>query len=517
MPAMAAWWSWGERPARVQADATRILSDLERRWGPLPERVDVRVALPRSNAEMIAKLKDALGAVFVREDAEARLAHAIGQSYPELFDARRGVLRRAPIAVIMPTLVEHVAAALRVARPLGLAVLPYGGGSSVTGGVAGPDDPYIALSLRGLHELRRVDRTSLVAVVDSGASGPELEAALAQQGVTLGHYPQSFERSTVGGWIATRSVGQLSTGVGSIADLLVGLRAIAPIGDVVLPAQPAASEGIDLQELLLGSEGRIAVITEATLRVRPLPEERRTFAWRCASFAEGADLVRAILQEGIAPELVRLSDEVESAMLGLAGSLLLVGVEGTARRVASASAQIGALVGTRAAALDASVAARWYETRFDAPYLRDALLERDVIADSLETATLWSGLGELYARTRMAIARTLDPGGRTIVLCHLSHAYATGASLYFTFLAPGGDDALARWISAKRAALDAIVAAGGVVSHHHGIGRDHREWLARRYGNVAKIADTVANAFDPTRVLAANRPGRVRTTLEGAR
>ena len=493
---MAAWWSWGERPARVQAEASRILTDLERTWGPLPSNVDVRVALPRSQPEVVQQLREAVGAVSVHDEAEARMRHAIGQSYPELLDARRGTLRHAPLAVVMPTLGEHITATLKAVRPLGLAVLPYGGGTSVTGGVAGPDDPYIVLSLRGMRALRRVDRASLVATVDAGMNGTELEA----------------------GRVATRSVGQFSTGVGSIAELVAGLRAISPTGDIVLPAQPAASEGIDLRELLLGSEGRCAVITEATLRVRPRPEEQRVAAWRCASFAEGAEVIRALLQEGVAPELVRLSDDVESAMLGVpSGALLLIGAEGTANDVASMAERVGAVIGTRASPLDAPLAARWYETRFDAPFLRDALIERDVIADSLETAALWSDLMELYVKTRGAIARALDPGGRTIVLCHVSHAYATGASLYFTFLAPGGDDALARWTAAKRAALDAIVANGGVVSHHHGVGRDHREWLAKRYGNATRIVDAIAAAFDPTRMLAANRAGPVRTMPAAAR
>jgi len=495
-----------------------MIGDLEKTWGPLPASVDVRVALPRSNAETVAKLRDALGAVFVRDDADTRMRHAIGQSYPELFDARHGQLRRVPIAVVMPTLVEHITATLRVAKALGLAVLPYGGGTSVTGGVAGPNDPYVVISMRGLRAVRRVDRASLVATVDAGANGVGLEAALHQQGVTLGHYPQSFERSTVGGWIATRSVGQLSTGVGSIADLVAGMRALSPGGDINLPAQPPASEGIDLRDLLIGSEGRCAIITEATLRVRPMPEERKATAWRCGSFFEGVELVRTLLQQGVAPDLVRLSDEVESALLGLpGGALLILGAEGAKEPVAHVTDHVAHIVGAKAVALDAGIATRWYETRFDAPYVRDALLERDVIADSLETAALWSALPDVYARTRLAIARGLDPRGRTIVLCHLSHAYETGASLYFTFLAPGGEDSVVRWSAAKRAALDAIVESGGVVSHHHGVGRDHREWLSKRYGSATRVVDAVAAAFDPNKVLAANRAGPVRTTPAAAR
>jgi alkyldihydroxyacetonephosphate synthase len=205
-------------------------------------------------------------------------------------------------------------------------------------------------------------------------------------------------------------------------------------------------------------------------------------------------------------------------MLGLAtGALLLVGAEGTAREVASLTERVASTIGGDASALDTFQAERWYQTRFDAPYLRDAMLEHGVIADSLETAALWSELPALYAATRSAIARALYPSGRAIVLCHISHAYATGASLYFTFLAPGGDDALARWSAAKRGALDAIVANGGVVSHHHGVGRDHREWLAKRYGSATRIVDAIAAAFDPGRMLAANRAGPVRTTPAASR
>jgi alkyldihydroxyacetonephosphate synthase len=288
---------------------------------------------------------------------------------------------------------------------------------------------------------------------------------------------------------------------------------------MVLPAQPRASEGPELRELLLGSEGRFAVITDAALRVRPRPEARSARAWRCASFLDGADALRRMLQAEIAPPLVRLSDEVESAMLGVSGgALLLTGVEGAAHDVPRLEERIASTIAAGAASLDRTVAERWFDTRFDAPYLRDALLERDVLADSLETAALWSDLATVYERVRAALAGALDPNGRALVLCHISHAYAIGASLYFTFLAPGGHDAEARWRSAKRAALDAIVGNGGVVSHHHGIGRDHREWLAKRYGSsAARAIDAVASAFDPNGVLAGNRPARVRTMLEASR
>ena len=516
---MATWWGWGERDARLEAGANAVIAELERRWGPLPRAPESAITLAPTDQRIVATLRDRLGRDLVREDDDARRCHSIGQSYPELRDARRGRVARAPLAVVVPRSSGEVKAALAAAQAIGIAALPYGGGTSVTGGVAGPDDPYVVVSLRAMRSLQDVDAASQLARVDAGMTGPELEAALASHGLTLGHYPQSFERSTVGGWIATRSVGQLSTGVGSIADLAVGMRVVAPTGDVVLPAQPPASEGPDLRELMLGSEGRFGVITDATLRVRPRPETRRADAWLCASFAEGADVVRRLLQSGIAPEMARLSDEVESAMQGVpGGALLVIAHEGSAADVERVAQRVASVVGSAARSLGSAAAMRWYETRYDAPYLRDALLERDVLADSLETATTWSRLADVYAATRRALASRLDAQGRAIVLCHLSHAYAIGASLYFTFLAPGGDDAEVRWREAKRAALDAIVGNGGVVSHHHGIGRDHREWVADRYGGyAARVVDGVATAFDPGRVLAGNRPGRARTTPEGGR
>ena len=507
------WWGWGERPARVDADAGRVIAGLEKRWGPLPRTAERAPKAPATDPDTVALLRDALGADVVRDDDQIRIQHAIGQSYPELHDAQRGVIARMPIAVLTPTTTDNVKAALSAAAERRLAALPYGGGTSVTSGVAGPDDPYVVLSLRGMRTLRAVDRTSLVATADAGMTGVELEAALAAHGLTLGHYPQSFERSTVGGWIATRSVGQLSTGLGAIADLVTGMRAVTPL-DVVLPSQPRASEGPDLREIFLGSEGRFGVITEAYLRVRPRPESRHAEAWLCASFDAGADAIRRLLQGGIAPSLVRLSDEVETAMLGVTGgALLLTGVEGSTQEVALTRGRIASAVGPTARSLGADVATRWYETRFDAPYLRDALLERDVLADSLETATTWSQLTQLYSSVREALARALDPHGRAVVLCHISHVYAIGASLYFTFLAPGGDGAQDRWVAAKDAALRAITAHGGVISHHHGVGRDHRAAVTNRYGGYAhRVVDAIASVFDPNSVLAANRPGRARTT-----
>jgi alkyldihydroxyacetonephosphate synthase len=500
-----AWWAWGARPARVDADAAGLIAELESRWTNelmLPREP----SLARPDDQLVARLRDRLGEEAVRDDDATRARHAIGQSFRELAEAQRGIVPDPPIAVVTARSQQHVAAALAACGSMGLTVVPFGGGTSVTGGVAGPGVPHIALSIRGLATLRSVDRVSLVATADAGMLGPELEAALAPHGLTLGHYPQSFERSTVGGWVATRSAGQFSTGVGAIADLVVGLRATAPRGEVVIPAMPPSAEGPGLLQAIVGSEGHYGVITEASLRVRPA-ERTAGAAWLFPSFADGASVVRSLLQAGPAPALVRLSDEDETrALARTSGALLLVGASGPAAEVSATLEAVGRAIGPRGKAIGVAAYDRWYATRYDAPYLRDALLERGMIADSLETSTLWTQLSTVHNAVRAALGRALDPSGRAFVVCHLSHAYPTGASLYFTFVAPGGEDRVQRWWTAKRAALDAMLANGATVSHHHGIGRDHRDWQARRLGETGMAAiDAVARELDPDRVLAANR------------
>ena len=504
--ATAAWWGWGARPTRVEDDAAALIAQIEKAWRG--EDVASREpSLPASDTALVAKLRDRLGRDAVRDDAETRARHAIGQSYRELALAQRGVVRDPPVAVVTARSREHVAETLAVCTSLGLAVVPFGGGTSVTGGVAGPDARHVALSLRGLATLRDVDPISFVATADAGMLGPELEDALARHGLTLGHFPQSFERSTVGGWVATRSAGQFSTGVGAIDDLVVGLHAVAPRGEIVIPAMPPSAEGPDLLQMVVGSEGRYGVITDVALRVRAAPERTAGAAWLLSSFEEGAFAVRSLMQVGPVPALVRLSDPFETRMLARTdGALLLVAASGTAAEVALTLDGAGRTIGARGKALGSAPYDRWYATRYDAPYLRDALLERGTIADSLETSTLWTNLGTVQGAVREALSKALDPQGRALVLCHLSHAYATGASLYFTFVAPGGDDAVDRWWAAKRAALDAMLANGATASHHHGIGRDHREWQARRLGETGmRAVDAVAEALDPDRVLAGNR------------
>ncbi|HEX8781512.1 MAG TPA: FAD-binding oxidoreductase, partial [Nocardioides sp.] len=366
-----------------------------------------------------------------------------------------------------------------------------------------------------MKRLLDVDEESMTAVLEPGLRGPEAEALLAAHGLTIGHFPQSFQHATIGGFAATRSSGQSSAGYGRFDALVVGLTAATPRGRLELGSAPASAAGPDLRQLLLGSEGAFGVITSVTVRVRRLPETTVYEGWRWDSFAAGADAMRALAQAGVLPTVIRLSDEAETAVNladpdavggaagggGEGGCLMIVGHEGTPRLVeARRSLTATLLTDLGGTPVGEEAGRRWVEGRFDAPYLRDSLLDVGVLVETLETATFWSRRDELYRSVKAALETALGEG--TLVLCHVSHVYETGCSLYFTVATPGGDQPLERWRQAKRAANDAIVACGATITHHHAVGTDHRDWLAAEIGAVGVEAlRAVKAALDPAGVL----------------
>jgi alkyldihydroxyacetonephosphate synthase len=453
-----------------------------------------------------------------------RLAHARGQGLTDLVRLRTATLAAAPDGVARPADAGEVADLLAACARSGIAVVPWGGGTSVTGGLnlvpGGP--PAVALDLERCSGLADLDEVSGLATFGAGTPGPALEAALAVRGFTLGHFPQSFELSTLGGWIATRAAGQESLGCGRIEDLLAGCSAVAPAGPLEIPARPAAAAGPDPRELLLGSEGRLAVILRATVRVRPAPERRPVRAWLLPDWPAGLVGARALVGSALPLALLRLSDEPETEVamaVGLGGHpatqallsgwlrlrrrsgwgcLLLVGAQGAPARVARTLAAVDDLLGEhRAIALGGSPGRHWLRDRFRHPYLRDALLDRGIATDTFETACPWSRLAAVRDSVRAAVAAPL--------LCHLSHAYRDGASLYFTLFFPcagSADETVARWAALKRRATEALLAAGGVLSHHHGVGAWHAPWYERAVGTAARAAvAAAARALDPAGIL----------------
>jgi alkyldihydroxyacetonephosphate synthase len=465
-------------------------------------------------AEAIAAFAGVVGPGHVLTDDESRRLRTRGKSTPDLLRARAGDLDDAPDAVVRPGSAAEVQQILTVAGAQRIALVPFGGGTSVVGGLVARREGYagvVSLDLGRMKRLVAVDRESMTATLEPGLRGPEAEALLAERGMRLGHFPQSFEYASIGGFAATRSSGQASAGYGRFDALVVGLEVATPAGAVSLGHAPASAAGPDLRQLFLGSEGALGVITSVTVRVRALPEVTAYEGWHWPSFDEGTAALRALAQSGLLPTVLRLSDEHETA-LNLAdpgsigdssagGCLMIVGYEGTPSGVEARRTAVTALLadlGGTAAGEEPGRA--WSAGRFDAPYLRDSMLDVGVLVETLETAAYWSRLPEVYDAVSAALTTAL--GDPAMVLCHVSHVYETGASLYFTVAAPEGDDPLARWAAAKRAAMDAIVATGATITHHHAVGTDHLPWLESEIGPVGVAVLRAAKAaLDPDGIL----------------
>jgi alkyldihydroxyacetonephosphate synthase len=535
------WWGWGEDGHDAPlGDAALAL--LEQRIGPLPAGrrdpvalADVRLSEPALPAAARERLAAVVGAEHVCDDRLTRVSHAAGRGYHDLVRLRAGDASGAPDAVVYPGRAEEVAALLRACAELGVAVVPWGGGTSVVGGVEplrGRFPAVIALDLARMDRLLAVDPLSLTATVQPGMTGPALEQALAEHALTLGHFPQSFEYSTVGGWVATRSAGQASTGYGRIDALVLALQVATPSGELLLRPVPASAAGPSLRELLVGSEGTLGVICEVTLRVRARPSVRRYEGFSLPSLAVGVDAFRTLVQEGAAPDVMRLSDPFETQVsLALSGGgaatrvlgaylrarghrngcLTILGWAGTAeaelrRRRAAA---VRGLRAHGAVALGTPVGHAWEHGRFHAPYLRDELLAHGVLVETLETATTWARLLELHDAVAAALDGALRGRGTPpVVMSHVSHVYRAGASLYFTFVARQEAGAeLEQWHAAKAAACEAILDHGGTITHHHAVGRDHAPWLPGEVGELGvELLRGAKATLDPAGIM---NPGKL--------
>lgn len=521
------WRGWGD-PALATPLPAPVVDLLQQLLGvsaaadrPV-ELAQVTVPDTALSPETHAELAAAVGAQHVLDDPETRIRHTRGKSTADLLRIRAGDAADAPDAVVQPGSHAEVARVLEICAAHRVAAVPFGGGTSVVGGLAPRRDPYravIAIDLRRMDRLVGVDAESRLATFEPGVRAPQAEALLRDHGFTLGHYPQSYEWASIGGFAATRSSGQASAGYGRFDDLVVQVRAATPAGTLDLGRAPRSAAGPDLRQLVLGSEGAFGIITSVTVQVRPAPETTGYEAWRFDTFAAGLAAVRRLAQDGPLPTVVRLSDEAEtavglaqptrltepgSALAGESGCLLVAGYEGTAGAVAACRADVAAVLdATGAEPLGTEPGEGWARGRFAAPYLRDALLDAGALAETLETGAFWSTLPRLYGAVRDALTTALArPGGQPLVLCHVSHVYPAGASLYFTVVCAQDADPVAQWGRAKDAANEAIIAAGGTISHHHGVGTDHRDRLAAEVGPLGvAVLRAVKERLDPAGVL----------------
>ncbi len=422
-----------------------------------------------------------------------------------------------------PSTKNEVTAILRLCGQRSIAVVPFGGGTSVVGGLdplRGQFKAVISLDLRRLNELHSLDEVSGEAELGAGVTGPDAERLLGERGFSLGHFPQSFQFATIGGFAATRSSGQDSAGYGRFNDMVRGLRAITPAGVLDLGRAPESAAGPDLRQLLIGSEGVFGIITRVRVRVHPAPAATRYEAWSFPDFATGADGLRAVAQTGTGPTVLRLSDEAETGVnlattesIGensvTGGCLAITVFEGSEEHVESRHAETRALLLAKGGtSLGEAPARAWEHGRFNAPYLRDSLLSAGALCETLETATNWSNVPALKSAVTEALTTALaETGTPALVLCHISHVYPTGASLYFTVVAGQRGNPIEQWRKAKTAASDAMVRTGATITHHHAVGADHRPWMRDEVGDLGvQVLQAVKATLDPAGIL---NPGKL--------
>ncbi len=548
------WWGWGSDSASFDMDGRpELWKWIEDVVGfPLsrptfePLDRDTVVLPPRQiDAALERTLREVLRPEQVRTDDDDRLEHTFGRSYRDLVRLRAGSVGAAPDLVVYPESRADVESVVIACREHDAALIPFGGGTNVVGAVEHRDArgrPRVTLDMRRMARLISVDAGSMTAELEAGMFGPQVEEALAEHGLALGHHPDSFVYSTLGGWVATRSAGSHSNAYGKIEDMVVALKMVTPTGLLETRAFPATSHGPDWNRLVLGSEGALGVITSVTVRVHPIPEFEEYRMVLFHSFEDGVAALKECVDRGLTPSVARLSDEQETELMFVAkpprsgwkalvervgrrflewrgydrpaaAILAFEGPEETARHRRRGALRIcrrhgGMDVGT-------GPGEAWKKSRYDVPYLRDFLMDYGAVADSLETATLWSQVMPLYREARTAIEACVGQtaGGKGYVGCHLSHLYETGACIYFTvaFQAAAGsspEDMSRQYSDLKAATTEAFLKNGGTLSHHHAVGYEHYRWMEREHTEVARRAfRSMKETLDPMGIMSPGNLG----------
>ena len=517
-PMFPAMWGTPDEAKDLGDGIRGLLRDVLGVSADTAPRLDTAALAPRpsrlSGADLDA-LRDLLGADAVSTDDEQRLRRARGKSTPDLLGWRLDPTPPSPDAVVAPGTDEAVVALLDWCGREDVAVVPFGGGTSVVGGLdpeTGGHRAVLAVDVARFDALESLDEESGEAVFGAGVTGPRAEELLGARGWELGHYPQSFRYATLGGFAMTRSSGQDSAGYGRFDQMVTGLTVVTPVGVVEAGRAPASAAGPDLKQWLMGSEGAFGVCTRVRVRVHRAPETTRHEAFSFPDFATGAAALREATRRGTGATVLRLSDETETAVnlattdkIGddekVEGCLCLVLCQGAPEHVERAAAETReVLLAAGGRSLGAEPAESWEHGRFGAPVLRDALLDEGALCETLETAGSWAILPALRDAVTQAITTSLEESGTpALVMCHISHVYPTGASLYFTVVAgQRGEDPIAQWRTAKDAASRAILATGGTITHHHAAGADHRPYLTEEIGEVGvTMLRAVKQALDP--------------------
>jgi len=529
---MRRWNGWGD-PQISHPLPTGALSLLELSLGSGSLIPDVAFETVLNSVPVSTLPPDDL----LSTDAEVRLRHARGQSLPDWIALRTGEIDTFPDAVTFPSCVKEIRDLFNIARQTDAIIIPYGGGTSVVGHINPPvsEKPVITLDTRGMNQMMDLDTHSHLATFQAGVSGPEVEKCLAEHGYTLGHFPQSWEQSTLGGWIATRSSGQQSLLYGRIENLFAGGHIETPVGDMEIRALPASAAGPDLREIILGSEGRFGVITDAVVRVSPIPEREIFGAVFFKDINSGVRAVRALAGENSLASMIRLSDAQETATtLALSGKetwvdladfglslvghknikkcLMIYGLTGSQAEVRGSRSRVKEIVRAFGGLpIDMMIGDLWKKSRFMTPYLRNTLWDHGYAIDTLETALPWSRLLDTRDGLISAIEDSFSAqGSMVLVFTHISHIYKDGAGIYLTYIFPRMDSAskmVHMWHASKTAASQCIMDMGGTISHQHGVGVDHKPFLNSEKGAVGmSVLEAVRKTLDPEGML---NPGKL--------
>ena len=544
------WWGWGHEDVTFD-DSTkpelwpylkRELGVDEIRWEKPMAFEDVTLPEQKKNEAFLATIQAGLGDGQVVDDKKSRLVHATGKSFRDLWLMRHGQVQFAPDCVVYPDTEEDVALVVRAAHEHGVVLVPFGGGSNIAGCLVPSDRGgrmVVNLDMCRMHRVLEVDRYSLTARIQPGVYGQHLEDQLAEHGVTLGHFPDSFLHSTLGGWVATRSAGMQSDIYGKIEDMVISLRMITPSGTIITRTVPKSSNGIDIKHLCIGSEGILGVITEVVVQVHHKPEKEDWYGWLFPDFKSGLDAIHECHRGDCMPTVTRLNDPKKTALsfafkhpkTGIKDKiakafkwyignvkkidfdqccLMVVKYEGTPKAFNRIKNQVTAIYKKhRGVCLGAEPGRSFAKVKFDFPHLRDYVMDRSIMADVSETATTWDNLRTLHESGLADVEQAIKATGVDAwVGCHLSHSYRTGASLYFTFgcLQREGRE-IEQYLYVKKAAEDAFMKNGGTLSHHHAVGTEHLPWVEEDLSPTGlKAVKALKAGLDPNDIM---NPGKI--------
>ena len=544
------WWGWGYEDVTFD-DSTkpelwpylkRELGVDEIRWEKPVAFEDVTLPEQKNNEAFLAAIGAGLGEGQIVDDKKSRLVHAAGKSFRDLWLMRHGQVQFAPDCVVYPDTEEDVALVVRAAHEHGVVLVPFGGGSNIAGCLVPSDRGgrmVVSLDMCRMHRVLEVDRYSLTARIQPGVYGQHLEDQLAEHGVTLGHFPDSFLHSTLGGWVATRSAGMQSDIYGKIEDMVISLRMVTPSGTIITRTVPKSSNGIDIKHLCIGSEGILGVITEVVVQVHHKPEKEDWYGWLFPDFKSGLDAIHECHRADCMPTVTRLNDPKKTALsfafkhpkTGIKDKiakafkwyignvkkidfnqccLMVVKYEGTPQAFNRIKNRVTAIYKKhRGVCLGAEPGRSFAKVKFDFPHLRDYVMDRSIMADVSETATTWDNLRTLHESGLADVEQAIkDTGVDAWVGCHLSHSYRTGASLYFTFgcLQREGRE-IEQYLYVKKAAEDAFMKNGGTLSHHHAVGTEHLPWVEEDLSPTGlKAVKALKAGLDPNDIM---NPGKI--------